>query len=268
MAGALDFDEIVAALIQLGLATCYPNGIAVDPSLAELSTRADQGTFVAIARILLSKSPPLWLSLAVHGQQVFREYIPQIDLENLRWIDPELDHFLVSVNSAMQGPGDDAYAKRLGDAAELFVFSALKMTGLSPVHVAKFSDAYGYDIECSGARIDRIEVKAASRNTQGSFHISRNEFDKSVLHGKEWRLIQLTFSNRAFVDDKLNISHVESIQELKFGTLQEISPADTGSFRWTESARITAPISKWQPAQLKLDPDFVTSGFRKAHQEE
>lgn len=262
MAGALDFDEIILEMIQLGLAVCYPNGIAIDPALERLSTRADQGTFVAIARILLTKSPPLWLSLAVHGRQVFREYIPQVDLENLRWIDPELDQFLVSVNSSGQGRRDDAYAKRLGDAAEFFVFSALKMAGAAPIHVAKFSDAYGYDIECPGARIDRIEVKAASRNTQGSFYISRNEFDKSVSYGKEWRLIQLTFSNRAFVDDKLNISHVESIQELKFGTLQEITPPDTDAFCWTESALITAPMPKWHPAQLTLDPDFVTMGFR------
>lgn len=264
MAGALDFDQIALDMINLGLAISNPDQIIIEPALAELSKQADRTTLVAIARILLLREPPFWLTLAVQDQQVFREYIPQRDLEDLCWIDPALDHFLLSVHSLTREHGqEDAFSKRLGDAAELFIFAALKKFGVAPIHVAKFSDAYGYDIECPGSHVDRVEVKAASRNTQGSFHISRNEFDKSVLHGKEWRLIQVTFTNRAFIDDQLDASHVESIRELKSGVLQEVIPADTDAFRWIESALITVTTANWKSVEFILDTDFVTKGFRK-----
>lgn len=264
MAGALDFDQIAQNMLELGLAISNPDQIIVEPALAELSKQADKTTLIAIARILLVRNPPFWLKLVVRAQQVFRQYIPQDDLEDLLWIDPDLDQFLLSVSwLSGERKNDDAFSARLGEAAELFVFAALKKSGLAPIHVAKFSDAYGYDIEYRAGHIGRIEVKAASRNTQGGFHISRNEFDKSKLHGKEWRLIQLTFTNHAFVDDQLDASHIESIHELTSGVLQELVPADTDAFRWTESAFITAPSDAWRPADIVLDTDFRCKGFRQ-----
>ena len=264
MAGALNFDAIAAYLIELGLAARRHDRIVVDSSLCELSRCADRATLVAIAAILLSKSPPAWLPIAVGDKRIHREYIPSDDLEDLGWIDPELDDFLLDVGAAIQRPADDAFAKRLGDAAELFLLAAFQLAGARPIHVARVSDAYGYDIECRGAAADRVEVKAAGGNTRGSFHISRNEFDKSVAYGREWRLIQLTFTNRAFIDDELDISHVESVRELQFGTLLDLIPADTQSFRWTESALITVPDARWRSLDLALDPTFVTRGLRRA----
>lgn len=263
MAGALDFPTIAREMMDVGLASYHSSGIVVAGGLAELAIRADHATFVGIARILLSKSPPFWLSLVVVNGRVLREYIPRPDLEALLWIDPDLDHFLLSIHAATERVGQDAYAKRLGDAAEFFIYAALKLAGKTPLHVAKISDAYGYDIEYQSTRTERVEVKAASSNTQGGFHLSRNEYDKSLIYGREWRLVQLTFSNRAFVDSTLNSSHVESIRELKFGALDAFIPKDTDNFRWSESSQINAPDAYWQPVILKMDPEFVTPGLRK-----
>lgn len=263
MAGALDFDAIAAELIRVRLAARYEDRIFVDPALIELSRCADRSTLVGIAATLISKSPPVWLPIAVENQKVYREFIPTDDLEDLGWIEPELDKFLLSANSLAQRRLDDSFAKRLGDAAELFLLAAFNLAGASPVHVAQVSDAYGYDIECRGARPDRVEVKAAGRSTRGSFYISRNEFDKSQAYGSEWRLIQLTFSNHAFIDAELNISHVESLYELSSEALSELVPSDTEVFRWTESAHIIVPDHYWNRTNIELDPQFVTNGVRK-----
>jgi len=263
MAGALDFDAIAAELIQVGLATCYDDRMNVDSALLELSRCADRMTLLSIAATLISKSPPVWLPLAVGNQKVNREFIPTNDMEDLNWIEPELDQFLLSANSRFERCLDASFAKRLGDVAELFLLAAFDSAGACPVHLAKISDVYGYDIECRGSGTERVEVKAASSRTRGSFYISRNEFDKSQAYGNEWRLIQLTFSNLAFVDQELNISHIESLRELSSEALGELVPSDTEIFRWTESALMNVPDRYWNPVNIELDPNFVTKGVRR-----
>lgn len=263
MAHALDLDRIASGLIQLGLVSLRDQ-VVLDDALAELSDQADRSTLMAIARILFLHAPPFWMTLAVSNGRVSREYIPTGDLEDLQWIEPELDQFLIDIYSSVPTRKQDAFAKRLGDAAELFVVAGLKKAGANPVHVAKLSDAYGYDIECLAEHTDRIEVKAASGNTLGCFHLSRNEFDKSAFYAKEWRLVQVVFSNRAFVADQLDASHIDEIRELRFGALQKLVVPDTPAFRWTESAVITPSQDAWHSARIELDPAFVTNGFRDA----
>lgn len=260
MANALDLDKVSEKLINLRLAV-EDGHITVVDALIDLSYTANRATLIAIARILLLATPPFWLDIVVQEGQVFREYIPTKDMEALRWIDSDLDRFLLDSYGSRLLINQDNFAKRMGDVAELFIFSALEFAGAAPLHVAKLSDSYGYDIECKGGDIDRIEVKSAGGKTQKRFHISRNEYEKSVLYGSEWRLLQLVFSNRAFIVDKLNASHVDCIMELRGGALQELVPPDTDSFRWTESALITAPENVWRVANIALDPNFVTDGF-------
>jgi hypothetical protein len=264
MAGALNLDEIAQDLVQLGLASLSPEKVIIDPALAELSSQADLATLLAIARVLLSKDPPFWLMLAVQDRQVLREYIPQDALDELFWIEPNLDEFLISLRlSSADAARVNAFNKWFGDAAELFVFAALNKARAAPIHVAKISDAYGYDIECTGSCTDKIEVKAASCNTQSSFHISRNEYDKSQMYVAEWRLIQVVFTNRAFVDSQLSASHIHAVRQLDAATLAGLVPQDTSCFKWTEAALITAPAASWAPVDLELDEDFVVKGFSR-----
>ena len=264
MAGALNLDQIARDLVQLRLAFLLPEGVIVDPALAELSSQADPATLLAIARVLISKAPPFWLTLAIQDRRVLREYIPQDALEELSWIEPNLDEFLISLHlSSASAVRENAFNKWLGDAAELFVFSALNKAHAAPIHVAKISDAYGYDIECTGSCTDKIEVKAASCNTQNRFYISRNEFDKSQIYGVEWRIIQVVFANRAFVDRQISASHIHAVRQLSAATLTELVPKDTLCFRWTESALITVPALSWAPVDLVLDEDFIIEGFRR-----
>ena len=262
MSRALQLDAIAEGLLKLGLAKTQ-GSVSLGDGLDRLSEQADRPTLVAIARVLLQASPPSWLRFVVRNGQVIREYMPSEDLENLAWIEPELDELLLDSHEVVATREDDGFLKAMGNAAELFVFSALKYSGANPLHVARLSDGYGYDIECPGKKIDRIEVKAASRVSQEKFHISRNEFEKSSRYGLGWRLIQVVFSSEAFVSERLNASHVENVRELRHGLLQDLVPDDTKSFKWMDSAKISTTPEAWRSIQLPLDPHFSIEGFMR-----
>lgn len=261
MSKALDLDHIAKRMLSLGLAI-FQDHVELDHSLELVLDQADKPTLQAIAKLLLKASPPSWLWFTVHEGRVAREYVPTSDLDNLVWMDPDLDTVLIDVYDTIANREENHFRKAMGDAAELFVLAALRQTGAKPLHVSRLSDSYGYDIECREARIDRIEVKAASQTSLESFHISRNEFEKSSGHGLEWRLVQIVFSTQAFVADRLQSSHIIAIRQLRHGALQELVPIDTPSFKWSESAQIFPPTDTWEPANISLDPSFSTAGFR------
>lgn len=262
MSRALQLDEIAKGLLKLGLATTQGR-ICLGDALRGLSEQADRPTLLAIARLLFHASPPGWLRFVVRNGQVAREYVPTQVIENLTWIEPELDQILLDIYGAV-AVHDEGFLKAMGDAAELFVLAALKRAGASPLHVSRLSDSYGYDIECSGATVDRIEVKAASEESQSKFHITRNEFEKSLHYGTEWRLVQVVFSREAFVSDRLDCSHIQGVRELRHNVLQKLVPADTEAFKWTVSAQVSTRPEVWGSPRFTLDPSFFTTGFGRA----
>lgn len=256
-----DLRSPAETLIQLGLAQSDAGGITLTSSLLELSDMADRATLRGVVRLLLATRPPQWLRFAVTSAGVAREYIPSLDLAALEWLEPDLDDVLLDVHADVGTVDRTPLRKAIGDAAELLVFAALDRAGAQPVHVARLSDSYGYDIE-TRKPVSRIEVKAAGATTRGSFHISRNEFDKSQRYGVEWHLVQVVFSSAALVADTVDSSHVEGVFELSSDALAATVPADSPGFMWTESAYVTPPQTSWCTAKLTLDPDFTTPGFR------
>jgi hypothetical protein len=259
MSRALQLEDMAKGLLKHGLARMEGH-ICLAERLTGFSLQADKPTLIAIARLLFQASPPSWLRFVVRDGHVAREYMPTEDLENLAWIEPELDQMLLDTYGIVSAR-DDLFLKAMGDAAELFVLAALARKGANPLHVSKLSDSYGYDIECSGATANRIEVKAASHVSQSKFHITRNEFEKSSHYGREWRLLQVVFANAAFVSEFLNSSHIAIVRELRYGILQDLVPVDTPAFKWTESALITTRPEVWGSAAIELDPDFRIAGF-------
>lgn len=262
MSRALELKEIACAMVHLGLAQ-VGGKVTLASALDGLSDRADTPTLFAIARLLFQVAPPGWLAFAVNNGQVVREHVPSKDLESLAWTEPDLDQLILDGHAALSSREEDGFLKAMGNVAELLVFAALHRAGANPLHVSLMSDAYGYDIECQGAKIDRVEVKAASRNSMERFHITRNEYEKSARHGAEWRLVQVIFSTKAFVSDRVDASHVEEVRELRHGALQSLVPGDTPTFKWSRSAEITPPSDAWAPCVLALDPSFSTEGFRR-----
>ena len=251
MAASVNLQQPAQALISCGLVSTG-QGIQLGSALAPFTSAADRVTLFGIARLLLLASPPLWLNLAVDNQ-VKREYIPSWDLQELSWLDPDLDALLLEVRTALGDSSQDDLRRELGSAAELLIMSALNAAGVDALHVARISDAFGYDIECHSTSIDRIEVKAASENTRGTFHLTRNEFDKSREYPNQWRLLQVVFMNRAFVQRRLDASNVLGIFQLRTGALGKVIPADTEAFRWTASAEVRPSPDEWFHAAIKLE---------------
>jgi len=251
MAASVNLQQPAQALISCGLVSTG-QGIQLGSALAPFTSAADRVTLFGIARLLLLASPPLWLNLAVDNQ-VKREYIPSWDLQELSWLDPDLDALLLEVRTALGDSSQDDLRRELGSAAELLIMSALNAAAVDALHVARISDAFGYDIECHSPSIDRIEVKAASENTRGTFHLTRNEFDKSREYPNQWRLLQVVFMNRAFVQRRLDASNVLGIFQLRTGALGKVIPADTEAFRWTASAEVRPSPDEWFHAAIKLE---------------
>jgi hypothetical protein len=262
LAAEVDLAKPVDVLFKLRLVWSAAGGIVVESRLLGLSESADRATLHGIARLLLAADPPMWLRVAVTSAGVAREYIPEEDLVALSWLGPDLDAVLLGVRADLTSPFQEPLRKAIGNAAELFILAALKMAGAQPLHVAKISDNYGYDIEVRVPVIKRIEVKAAGATTRGTFHLTRNEFDKSRYHGSEWKLIQVVFSSSAMLADQLDESHIEDVFELTHDTLFALVPPDSENFTWNESALIKPPPAAWRPADLSMDFTFTTPGFR------
>lgn len=260
IAESTDLRRTAEALIRFGLVSV---GDVLTPAkqLRGLCERADRATLVSIARILLFRAPPPWLGLAIGPTGVRREYIPSRDFERLSWLGDELDELLIEAHDSVTAEDRKAFRKRFGDAAELVIFAAKEREGAQPVHVAAFSDAYGYDIECRLPATQRIEVKAASGNTRYHFHLTRNEYEKSRLFGAEWRLLQVVFSTRAFVAERLTAVDIEEVLELQENVLGMLVPPDTEAFKWTDSAEITTPVEAWRRIEIELAPDFAIDSF-------
>ncbi|WP_157195431.1 protein NO VEIN domain-containing protein [Nocardia tenerifensis] len=247
-------------LIDCGLATLDAH-IQISPRLIAAARFPDGRAMKHIAQVLLRARPPFWLYLAVNGRHVQRELIPTDDLKALQWLEPRLDQILVRSAADVNAEADDKVAKFLGEAAELLLVAALEYEGRQPVHVAKLSDAHGYDIEVPGRDVDCIEVKAASSASSEEFHITRNEFETAVYCTSRWRLVQVVFDNAALLADKIGVNHIESIRELGHEALQQLIPADTESFRWEKSARISVPLNAWRDSEILPDPDFIIPGL-------
>lgn len=251
MATTLNLSAVAKSMVALNLVALNP--VVPARSLQSAGEDASNQTFEKIARILLERSPPPWLKVAVSNTGVSREYIPAADLDALAWLGDALDSILLDVfrSSIVE---EDFASKAIGNAAELIVVAALKRMGGSVLHVAQISDAFGYDVEHrlpSGT--SRLEVKACSPQTSDCFILSRNEFDKSQLLKSEWRLIQVIFKVGAVFGTTIGSEDVVEIRELTPDILLELTPPDTDSFRWRESAEYRPNADHWTPCRLDLD---------------
>lgn len=262
LASAVELRLPAEWLLTFGLAH-WSDGVALSPRLFALSNVADRPSLFGIAQLMLSLDPPPWLQVAVSGGIVAREYIPEFDLRQLEWLEPELDACLLGAKVALDRREDDGLEKRMGDAAELCVVAALAHSGWSVTHVAQVSDSFGYDIEATRRGVLEIEVKASSERTRGSFYLSRNEFEKSQLRSDSWRLWQVVFHGSAIVADIITASHVLGIYELTPASILSVVPSDTPEFRWQESAWLSPSSKCWARAVVSPDPNFEAPGFAR-----
>ncbi len=196
LAAAVDHRPVARLLIETGLVVSG-DGLHLSGTLRALSARADRPTLVSLAALILELAPPAWLGLVASEEGLVRyELIPSSDLARLEWLRPELDQILLDAGRR-QGARTSNLALGIGRAAELVIVAALDAVGLCPIHVSELSDRFGYDVEAASGGIRRWEVKGSTRRTSGTFHLSRNEFEKCRVYGAEWGLVQVEFEDSA-----------------------------------------------------------------------
>jgi hypothetical protein len=264
MTAATDLRSPARALVRAGLASVGEEGeIRVARSLAAVaaSKGGAQHAMRHVAVALLASQPPMWLKVAVNAEGVERAYVPQADLDALNWLGEAFDDVLIEARRLVGEPDSADLSKEIGDAAEEIVIAALRAAGKEPLHVARISDGYGYDVDASEGPVRFLEVKSAGPKTLSCFRISRHEFDTSVRLGDVWCLVQVVFEASAFVTDPITAADVSLIRELPASALRDLVPADSPEFRWEDSALITPPPNAWRSSTLEPDPSFVRPGF-------
>ncbi|MBB3777142.1 hypothetical protein FHS52_003137 [Erythromicrobium ramosum] len=91
--------------------------------------------------------------------------------------------------------------------------------------------------------------------------MTRNEFEKCKLFREEWRVIQVVFSNSAFIDEIITNDHVLAVYEISNEVIVDLAPADSAGFKWTEAAQFKPPADAWRPFVIAPDPTFSARGF-------
>jgi hypothetical protein len=137
-------------------------------------------------------------------------------------------HVLAAVRS-VTGRFDDEARRKLGALGEVELVELLMTVTSGEVrHVARLSDAFGYDIEWArGERMLRLEVKTTSRGGELVFYLSRNEYEVARRE-PDWRLLVL-FAPRG--------ESVEAIVTVDRSWILANGPSDSlGGAVW-ESAR-------------------------------
>ena len=256
MAAATDIAG-TAQILLAGKLARVEDSIVLDQRLLRVSERADRRSLIAIARLLLRCFPPGWVVSAVVDGEFLPEYVPDYDLQRLAWLGSDLAPIVLSVHRAITSASNDVLRKRIGDAGELAVVSALERIGIAPNHVSLVSDAYGYDIEYQlDQHLHRLEVKACVPSTADKVIVSRNEYEAAATFASSWRLIQVCFDSAIVVNRRATYSDVLSIRELPSNLLVSLGPRSTNSFRWLEAAEFRPPHDFWNVSRLRVAADF------------
>ena len=256
MAAATDIPGTAQILMAANLARVDAS-VVLDERLLRVSVRADHRSFVAIAHLLLSRFPPGWIVSAVVDGEFRPEYVPDADLQRLAWLGDDLALIVRSVHRTITSTSDAKLRRQIGDVGELAVVSALESIGVVPDHVSLVSDVYGYDIEYqSGQDVHRLEVKACIRSTADRVIVSRNEFEKAIVFGSSWRLIQVCFASGIVVRKRATCADVLFMRELPASSLVSLAPPSTDGFRWLESAEFRPSHDSWNESGLNVADDF------------
>lgn len=262
MAEALDLDSVAADLLELELVQVQAGVITIDDRLRRAGTLANTETLARIARTVLSHERPPWLAVSVSGNTVQHEWLPLRVQRDLEWLGELLDPILVHVRDSQSREG--VFRRWLGSAGESLIVAIERNRGRSVRHVAKLSDAFGFDVESCGPT-DRkcIEVKTCLESGAERFFISRHEVDTSIRLGEQWLLIQVTLRAKASTDDSLDSSHVVDVQLLAGRKVWNLGPRDSPTGVWLDAARIRAASCLWSKWDFGIPETWSFPGYRE-----
>ena len=244
LAGALDLWRIAQWLIDLGLVTIAGGRVVLGQELRSVLGDLTEDRLLMIARMLLQKSPPDWLSGAFDGEQVASEFIPLFESQQLAWMGDALEPLLVHVRNGLVE--DLGFRKWLGDVGEAFVVQAERASGNVVRHVSLVSDTYGYDVESQGRETRRIEVKTSLSGRDNRFFLSKNEARVASRYQSDWYIVHVVLENRVRQSAVVSRADVVSVRVARSDAVVRVLPLDTAGARWTESAEVRTEALTWE----------------------
>ena len=253
----LDILGAAQFLIDNGLASEDKKGIAIDQSLYECGHAATEDTLIGIAKILLARSPPLWLNVVV-GKGFFRpDLIPIEDANKLKWLDTHLASILSEISR--QRLQNASYRQLLGKLGEAVVVESEKQKGSVVSHVALINDGFGYDVESQKDGFTlRLEVKASVPDTQYRVFLSKNESRVANDNIDEWYLVQIIMRSDVFLPNvRVDKSHIVSARQISARRVTQHLLKDTETCKWIKSVELSIPSNEWEEYELALSSSWA-----------
>ena len=261
MASALDLDFAARMLVRLGLARIDCKRVKIDQRLRRVGRSATTDTLTLIARTLLAEHPPPWLGASVRDGVVLDEWVPTSDQRNLEWLGDLRDPILVDIHKSQSDA--DQFRNWLGQVGESVVVAIERRRNRSVRHVAQISDAFGFDVESVGAEGRKcLEVKTSLESTAGRFYISKHEVHTAAENIREWCLLQVIISTRAATADVVKFDQVRTVRFLGANEILALTPIDTSTGEWIESARISPPSDRWLDWDFEIPSSWCATGYR------
>ena len=263
MASALDLESAAQVLIGLGLADVDCDVVRIDPRLSRAGRFATTETLARIAQTLLGQSPPQWLTVSVEDGAVLDEWMPTSDQRDLEWLGDFRDPILIDLHRVC---GDvEEYREWLGEIGENLVVTIERHRHRRVRHVAQISDAFGFDVESVGADGRKcLEVKTALESNADRFFISKHEVRTAAANSEEWCLVQVVLRSTAATEGLIKLREVLCVRFLDASRVIALTPIDTSTGEWIESARISPTHDSWAVWPFEIPSSWCATGYHES----
>lgn len=245
-------------LRRCGLVQYDNNILSVRSDFNAISNLPEEEAVELLVSLYLLNQPPPWLKVAVRGNEVIEEYIPERERTTLRSIAPrEAIRHLLLVSSADHYE-DDKERAALGEKGEEYVAQLCRQQRLDRgeshlaelvQRVSKISDHFGYDIVAPTKQGSlHLEVKTCGKPGPVIIsHLTRNQA-RVAENDARWRLVIC----RAAPNGELNL-----LGYTTGSVLADEFPVGPNQSK-TRDGRI---VIEWTEAKVKLLPGELESGL-------
>lgn len=263
MASAFDLESTAQTLLQLDLARVECNIVRIDHRLNSAGRYASIETLALIARVLLDCRRPQWLAVSVKNGAVLDEWVPTSEQRDLEWLGDLRNPILIDLHSDCDDV--ERFREWLGGVGERLVVAIERQRGRTVRHVARISDAFGFDIESSGTdgRIC-LEVKTTLESGADRFFITKNEALTAATLRKEWCLLQVVMDPTAATEAVVTRTQVRCVRLLRANEVLKLLPIDSSTGEWIDSARISPLPTSWADWAFEIPSSWCDSGYRNS----
>ncbi len=260
MSDALAMDAALEYLLELRLASIKDNRVILDKRLTFIDQDVSTATLARIAMIILHLDPPQWLPTVVLNGELHKELIPSYDEQSLAWLGGYLEPFLLETHK--DNKHLDAFKAWLGNIGEQIVLANEIERGHEASQVSLISDSFGFDIESfRNSKRLCLEVKTSLESRAERFFVSRNEVNKAgMLHGS-WALVHIILSNQVATAEVITREHLQVSRMMPSKELMQLTPCDSSTGIWTESALIQPDEDAWSSWPISIPKDWSHPGF-------